>query len=159
MNPLTMNPLRLFAASCLLISGLSQAQNPKSTSDLPAYAVIEAAAAEVFENPNASKPAAELLSRFTPVKPNARAGAFIKITDVWGKSGWVRASDINLNARYVVANLPVTPIYRSADRSSSIVFEVNKEVALQALTVKDGWVQVRHSGGAIGFAPTSSFLQ
>ncbi|MBB5018172.1 SH3-like domain-containing protein [Chitinivorax tropicus] len=92
-----------------------------------------------------------VLSRATPLEVMLLDGDWAKVRDRDGTMGWLERKRLSTRSM-VVVNLKRTVVRAKADESASVLFEVEKDVLLEALErPNSGWVKVRLQNGPVGF--------
>jgi SH3-like domain-containing protein len=108
----------------------------------------------MYDAPSANGKKLFVVSQFYPVEVIVDLGAWVKVRDKSGELAWIE--NRNLVARRTVLALDRADVHEAADAAASVVFRVDKDVALELLeSVGNGWVKVRHRDGSAGFILSS----
>jgi len=92
-----------------------------------------------------------VIKRGTPVELVVHLEGWAKVRDSEGSMAWIESKHLAMR-HSVVVTAPRAQIRQSADDAASMVFEAEKNVALDYLEgVAGGWVKVRHRDGASGY--------
>lgn len=92
-----------------------------------------------------------VILRGTPVELVLTSGDWSKVRDGAGNLSWIE-SRLLASDRTVIVRAAKAQLRAAADEKSSLVFEVERDVVLELTgPPREGWVPVRHAGGATGF--------
>lgn len=92
-----------------------------------------------------------VVRRGTPVELVVNLEGWSKVRDADGGLAWIEASTL-VKRRSVIVTAARAQVRQSADEAAAIVFEAEKNVALEYLeTGSAGWIKVRHREGQVGF--------
>jgi SH3 domain protein len=104
----------------------------------------------MYDAPSANGKKLFVVSQFYPVEVIVDLGAWVKVRDKTGELAWIESK--NLVTKRTVLATDRADVRESADPSSSVVFRVDKDVALELVeTGSNGWIKVRHRDGSTGF--------
>ena len=86
-----------------------------------------------------------------PLKVVSRQGEWAKISDYEGDTGWIHTSLIGSN-NTVIVNAEKSVNMRSGPSTQSpVVADVERGVVMTKISEKDKWIEVKHSGGTVGW--------
>jgi SH3 domain protein len=104
----------------------------------------------MYDTPSANGKKLFVVSQFYPVEVIVDLGAWVKVRDKTGELAWIESK--NLVTKRTVLATDRADVRESADPSASVVFRVDKDVALELVeTGSNGWIKVRHRDGSTGF--------
>ncbi|HRC59955.1 MAG: hypothetical protein KA271_03425 [Propionivibrio sp.] len=87
----------------------------------------------------------------TPVEVVVRLEGWSKVRDAEGGLAWIEQTYLS-DKHSVIVTADRADVRRKADDSSSLVFEAEKNVALEFVEMAPGgWIKVRHRDGASGY--------
>lgn len=125
-----------------------------TTLALPALAVeyrTVDSAAILYDAPSQRGSKLFVVRRSTPVEVVVQLEGWSKVRDADGGLAWIEAKYL-AKRRTVIVTASRAVIRQSAEESASIVFEAEKNVALDFLeSLAGGWIKVRHRDGTTGF--------
>lgn len=114
------------------------------------YRTIETATV-LFDAPSQRGARLFVIKRGTPVELVVHLEGWAKVRDAEGGLAWLETKYLG-KRRAVIVTVARAQIRQTADESSPLVFEAEKNVALDYLeTVPGGWARVRHRDGQSGF--------
>ena len=120
----------------------------------PALAVefrTVATAAVLYDAPSPRGKKLFVIQRDTPVELVVHLEGWAKVRDSEGSMAWIESKHLAMR-HSVVVTAPRAQIRQGADEAAAMVFEAEKNVALDYLEgVAGGWVKVRHRDGASGY--------
>jgi SH3-like domain-containing protein len=121
---------------------------------LPAWAVeyrTVDAATVLYDAPSQRGSKLFVIKRNTPVELVVNLEGWAKVRDAEGGLAWIEKKFL-VEKRMVIVNVSRAEIRQKADESAPLVFEAEKNVALDYLeTAPGGWVKVHHRDGSAGF--------
>ncbi|EXI78058.1 MAG: SH3 domain protein [Candidatus Accumulibacter appositus] len=121
---------------------------------LPALAVefrTVATATVLYDAPSPRGKKLFVIKRDTPVELVVLLEGWAKVRDSEGGMAWLESKYLAMR-HSVVVTAPRAQIRQSADESADLVFEAERNVALDYLeAAASGWVKVRHRDGASGY--------
>ena len=121
---------------------------------LPAWAVeyrTVDAATVLYDAPSQRGSKLFVIKRDTPVELVVSLEGWAKVRDAEGGLAWIEKKFL-VERRMVIVSVSRAEIRQKADESAPLVFEAEKNVALDYLeTAPGGWVKVHHRDGATGF--------
>jgi SH3-like domain-containing protein len=121
---------------------------------LPAWAVeyrTVDAATVLYDAPSQRGSKLFVIKRGTPVELVVSLEGWAKVRDAEGGLAWIEKKFL-VEKRMVIVNVSRAEIRQKADESAPLVFEAEKNVALDYLeTAAGGWVKVHHRDGSTGF--------
>jgi SH3-like domain-containing protein len=121
---------------------------------LPAWAVeyrTVDAATVLYDAPSQRGSKLFVIKRDTPVELVVSLEGWAKVRDAEGGLAWIEKKFL-VEKRMVIVNVSRAEIRQKADENAPLVFEAEKNVALDYLeTAAGGWVKVHHRDGATGF--------
>jgi SH3-like domain-containing protein len=104
----------------------------------------------MYDAPSTSGKKLFIVSQFYPVEVIVDLGAWVKVRDKAGELAWIESK--NLATKRTVLATERADVRESADASASIVFRIDKDVALEIVELAgNGWIKVRHRDGATGY--------
>lgn len=127
---------------------------------LPANALefrsIAPAKAILYDAPSLEASKLYILSQSYPVELIVNLNNWVKVRDAAGTLSWVESK--SLSSKRTVLVLAKTDIKAAEDTTSALVATVEKDVVLELLpiTVKNGWVKVKHRDGVTGFVQVTN---
>ena len=127
---------------------------------LPASALefrsIAPAKAILYDAPSLEASKLYILSQSYPVELIVNLNNWVKVRDAAGTLSWVESK--SLSSKRTVLVLAKTDIKAAEDTTSALVATVEKDVVLELLpiTVKNGWVKVKHRDGVTGFVQVTN---
>jgi len=121
---------------------------------LPAWAVeyrTVDAATVLYDAPSQRGSKLFVIKRDTPVELVVSLEGWAKVRDAEGGLAWIEKKFL-VERRMVIVNVSRAEVRQKADESAPLVFEAEKNVALDYLeTAPGGWVKVHHRDGSTGF--------
>jgi SH3-like domain-containing protein len=121
---------------------------------LPAWAVeyrTVDAATVLYDAPSQRGSKLFVIKRDTPVELVVSLEGWAKVRDAEGGLAWIEKKFL-VEKRMVIVNVSRAEIRQKADENAPLVFEAEKNVALDYLeTAAGGWVKVHHRDGSTGF--------
>lgn len=91
-----------------------------------------------------------IVQRYTPVEVVVKVQGWVKVRDAEGSFAWLEKR--SLSPKRTVIATQRSAIRQSADNSAQVVFEVDKDVALELIDANPpGWAKVGHKDGQSGF--------
>jgi SH3-like domain-containing protein len=104
----------------------------------------------MYDTPSANGKKLFVVSQFYPVEVIVDLGAWVKVRDKTGELAWIESK--NLVTKRTVLATDRADVHESADSSASVVFRIDKDVALELVEPgANGWIKVRHRDGSTGF--------
>jgi SH3-like domain-containing protein len=105
----------------------------------------------MYDAPSANSKKLFVVSQFYPVEVIVDLGAWVKVRDKTGELAWIESK--NLVTKRTVLAIDRADVRESADAAASVVFRVDRDVALELVEPGGGhgWIKVRHHDGATGF--------
>ncbi len=114
------------------------------------YRTVDAATV-LYDAPSQRGSKLFVIKRDTPVELVVSLEGWSKVRDAEGGLAWIEKKYL-AERRSVIVTASRAEIHKSADASSPLVFEADKNVALDYLEAAPGsWVKVRHRDGQSGF--------
>jgi SH3-like domain-containing protein len=114
------------------------------------YRTVDAATV-LYDAPSQRGSKLFVIKRDTPVELVVSLEGWSKVRDAEGGLAWIEKKYL-AERRSVIVTASRAEIRKSADSSSPLVFEADKNVALEYLeAAPGGWVKVRHRDGPTGF--------
>ncbi|MEI7613233.1 MAG: SH3 domain-containing protein [Betaproteobacteria bacterium] len=114
------------------------------------YRTVDAATV-LYDAPSQRGSKLFVIKRDTPVELVVSLEGWSKVRDAEGGLAWIEKKFL-AERRSVIVTASRAEIRKSADASSPLVFEADKNVALDYLeAAPGGWVKVRHRDGPFGF--------
>lgn len=115
------------------------------------YVSVKKDSVNVRTGPSTSNPVYMELFAGYPLKVVNRQGEWAKVTDYEGDTGWIHTSLIGKN-NTVIINAKKSVNMRSAPSTqSAVVADVERGVVMSKVGEKGKWMQVKHSGGTVGW--------
>ena len=134
-------PLLFFASLSLPLSAIE-------------YRTVEAAAV-LYDAPAQRGSKLFVIKRDTPVELVVSLEGWSKVRDAEGGLAWIEKKYL-LEKRSVIVTAERAAVRQKAEEGSPLVFEAEKNVALDYLeTLPGGWIRVRHRDGPSGFVRAS----
>lgn len=129
--------LTLACVSCQLASAIE-------------YRTVEAATV-LYDAPSQRGSKLFVIKRDTPVELVVSLEGWCKVRDAEGGLSWIEKKYL-AERRTVIVTVSRAEIRKTADAGAALVFEAEKNVALDYLeTAPGGWAKVRHRDGQSGF--------
>ncbi len=92
-----------------------------------------------------------VIRRGTPVEMVVVLEGWVKVRDADGGLAWIESKYLSKKRTLIVAAARAQ-VRQSADEAATVVFEAEKNVALDFLdNASGGWLKVRHRDGQTGF--------
>ena len=92
-----------------------------------------------------------VIRRGTPVEVVVALEGWVKVRDADGGLAWIESKFLG-KKRTLIVTASRAQIRQSADETATVVFEAEKNVALDFVdTAPGGWLKVRHRDGQSGF--------
>ncbi len=108
-------------------------------------------AAVLYDAPSQKSQKRFVIYPGTPVEVVVSVGNWIKIRDADGTLSWIEKAALSQNRTLIVRSAKAA-IRRSPDTNAPVQFEAQRDVVLELVTTRsDGWAQVRHASGQVGF--------
>ncbi|GBG15438.1 peroxiredoxin [Novimethylophilus kurashikiensis] len=118
------------------------------------YRSVSVPRAVLYDAPSAKGKKLFVVSQFYPVEVIVELGEWIKVRDKTGGLAWIESKD--LAAKRTVVAVDHADVHETADAASSVVFKVDKDVALELVEAPaNGWVKVKHRDGLTGYLPAN----
>lgn len=118
------------------------------------YRSVSVPRAIMYDTPSAKGKKLFVVSQFYPVEIIVDLGEWVKVRDKSGSLAWIESKQ--LAPKHMLVALEHGDVHESADASSSVVFKVEKDVALEMVEApENGWVKVKHRDGLIGYLPAN----
>ena len=121
---------------------------------LPAMAIefrTVDAATVLYDAPSQRGVKLFVIKRDTPVELVVNLEGWAKVRDAEGSLAWIEKKYL-ADRRTLIVTTNRAEIRQKAEESSPLVFEADKNVALDFVeNLPGGWVKVRHRDGATGF--------
>jgi SH3-like domain-containing protein len=117
---------------------------------------IVSAKAILYDAPSKEANKLYILSSGYPVEVIVNLGDWLKVRDQQGGLSWIENK--NLSGKRTVLVIENTEIKSAENVSSALLANVEKDVTLEmlSLTIKNGWVKVKHRDGVVGFVQASA---
>ena len=114
------------------------------------YRTVDAAAV-LYDAPSQRGSKLFVIRRDTPVELVVSLEGWSKVRDAEGGLAWIEKKYLS-DKRSVIVTADRAEVRQKAEESSPLVFEAEKNVALDYVeTMPGGWVKVRHRDGPTGF--------
>lgn len=114
------------------------------------YRTVDSAAI-LYDAPSQKGSKLFVVRRSTPVEVVVQLEGWSKVRDADGGLAWIEAKYL-AKRRTVIVTASRAVIRQSAEESAGVVFEAEKNVALDFLeSIAGGWIKVRHRDGTTGF--------
>lgn len=114
------------------------------------YRTVDSAAI-LYDAPSQKGSKLFVVKRSTPLEVVVQLEGWTKVRDADGGLAWIEARYL-AKRRTVIVTASRAVIRQNAEESASVVFEAEKNVALDFLeNVAGGWIKVRHRDGTTGF--------
>jgi SH3-like domain-containing protein len=125
---------------------------------LPGYAIeyrTVDAATVLYDAPSQRGSKLFVVRRETPVEVVVSLEGWSKVRDADGRLTWIEKKFL-AERRSVIVTADIADVRQKAEEGSPLVFEAEKNVALEYLeAAPGGWIKVRHRDGASGFVRSS----
>lgn len=95
-----------------------------------------------------------LLSRYSPAEVVVNLGNWIKIRDRSGGLYWTPSKNLG-TARTVVVIANLADVRQAPDANAPIVFQAERDVALELVEIRGAWLKVKHRDGQTGYVLAS----
>lgn len=119
------------------------------------FRAVTAERAVLFDAPSLQGKKLHVVGRYFPVEVLVGLDTFVKVRDSSGELFWIEKKNLG-TARTVVVTASRADIRQAPDKNSPLVFQAEREVALELLEVgRDGWAKVRHPDGLSGYVVAS----
>ncbi|WP_163336706.1 SH3 domain-containing protein [Desulfopila sp. IMCC35008] len=122
---------------------------------VPAYAAeyvsVNKDNVNVRTGPSTKNPVYMELFAGYPLKVTQRSGEWAKISDFEGDSGWIHNSLIGKNDTVIINAKESVNMRSGPSTTSPVVADVERGVIMKKIGEKGKWLQVRHSGGTVGW--------
>ncbi|MBK7423467.1 MAG: SH3 domain-containing protein [Propionivibrio sp.] len=114
------------------------------------YRTVDAVAV-LYDAPSQRGSKLFVIRRDTPVEVVVSLEGWSKVRDAEGGLAWIEKKYLS-EKRSLIVTVDRAEVRQKAEESSPLVFEAEKNVALEYLeTVPGGWIRVRHRDGQSGF--------
>jgi SH3-like domain-containing protein len=111
--------------------------------------------AVLYDAPSEKAQKLFIAERYYPLEVIVNLESWAKVRDVSGSLAWIQKSSLS-QARYVIVTADVADIHQSPDLNSTVVFQAQKDVALELVELTgSNWVKVRHKDGQTGYVQIS----
>lgn len=137
-----LRPFVAAGAACLLLS---------STVVAAEYASVKKDNVNVRSGPSTGKPVFMELFAGYPLKILQRQGEWAKVSDYEGDTGWIHTSLIGKNNTVIINAKKSVNMRSGPSTQSPVVADVERGVVMTKIDQKGKWLQVKHSGGTIGW--------
>lgn len=107
--------------------------------------------ANVRTGPGTKYPVAMELFKGYPLKVLKQKGEWYKVTDYEKDSGWIHDSIVKKNNSVIVNAKQSVNMRSNPSTKATIIADVERGVVLTRLSVRDKWVNVKHSSGTVGW--------
>ncbi|MBI1175533.1 MAG: SH3 domain-containing protein [Sideroxydans sp.] len=119
------------------------------------YVSVADQSAILYDAPSSKARKLFVVSRYMPLEPVVSLQGWVKVRDSSGALAWIAKSALS-DKRFVVVTSALADVRQSPDASSTLVFQVHQQVALEWLeSTGVGWLKVRQQNGAAGYIRTS----
>jgi SH3 domain protein len=119
------------------------------------YRSVAVNAAILYDAPSLEARKEFILSRYYPVEIIVALEKWVKVRDATGGLAWVEVKNLSPQ-RTVLVTAPMANVRQSANANAPIVFQAEKDVALDLVEfAAGGWVKVKHRDGQTGFVQIS----
>lgn len=106
----------------------------------------------LYETPSAQGRKLFIISPGTPVEVVVELDQWVKVRDPGGAINWIERKALRAERTVLVTATPSAVARQSPDGAARTSFEVAKDVVLDLVGApQNGWIQVRHRDGAIGY--------
>lgn len=95
-----------------------------------------------------------LLSRYSPVEVVVNLGNWVKIRDRNAGLYWTPSKNLG-TARTVVVVANLADVRQAPEANAPIVFQAERDVALELVEIRGAWVKVKHRDGQTGYVLAS----
>ena len=114
------------------------------------YVTVETATV-LYDAPSWQSVKLFVIKRDTPVEIVVNIKDWYKVRDWQGSLAWIEKKAVSTR-RSVIVTVDRAEIRRSANQTSALAFEAEKNVSLEYLeSAPGGWVKVKHREGQTGF--------
>ncbi|MFT3849231.1 MAG: SH3 domain-containing protein [Propionivibrio sp.] len=114
------------------------------------YRTVDAATV-LYDAPSQRGSKLYVIRRHTPVEVVVALDGWSKVRDAEGSLAWIEKKYLS-DRRSVIVTAERAEVRQKADEGSALVFEAEKNVALEYLeSAPGGWIKVRHADGQSGF--------
>mgnify|MGYP001343480107 CR=1 FL=1 len=128
----------------LVVTGFSMSANAIEYRTVDAVAVL-------YDAPSQRGSKLFVIRRDTPVEVVVSLEGWSKVRDAAGGLAWIEKKYLS-EKRSVIVTVDRAEVRQKADEGSPLVFEAERNVALEYLEmVPGGWIRVRHRDGQSGF--------
>jgi SH3-like domain-containing protein len=139
-----MSILRQVAAGVVLLS----AAGGVCAADF--ISVVEPSAI-LYDAPSLKAGKRYVVSRYMPLELVVVLDNWVKVRDSAGVLSWIEKSATS-NKRYVTVTAEQTALRQTPGDNATPIAQVMRDVALEYVEpTGDGWIKVRHAGGATGY--------
>ena len=122
-----------------------------SVADAVEYVSVSESNAILYDAPSTKAKKLFVVNRYMPFEQVVTLDSWVKVRDRSGSLYWVEKRLLS-NKRYVFALLPQVEVHAEPDFTSSRLFQVRQQVALEFIeSTGTGWVRVRHQDGNTGY--------
>lgn len=122
-----------------------------SIADETEFLSISSNAAIMYDAPSLKAEKLFIVNAYFPVQVLVKVEGWTKVKDSNDTIAWIENKFLT-ERRYVIVIVPFANIYQSADIHSSILFQVQKDVAVEWLdSSMTDWVHIRLQNGQMGY--------
>lgn len=115
------------------------------------FVSVRKSSAILYDAPSSKAKKLYVVNRYMPFEQIVTLHSWVKVRDRAGKMYWVEKRALS-NERYVFALPPLVDVRAGPTSSSSRVFQVRQQIALELLESTNlKWIKVRHHDGNVGY--------
>ncbi|QEL54303.1 SH3 domain-containing protein [Chromobacterium paludis] len=138
--------MKRLALALLLALGAAQAAQALE------FRSVKETGVALYEAPSLTAKKLFVVSRYYPVEVLSSQKEWARVRDATGGIAWIPAAALS-KQRWLLVTSPQAGVRGQAGESGKLLFTVPKDGVLEMLQPpQDGWVQVRHRDGSIGYA-------
>lgn len=79
------------------------------------------------------------------------SNGWLKVLDFDGDRGWLSPKTVQAKPTYVITKLPKTNVRKDVGPDKELVYTAEKGVILEVLGEREGWLNVKHADGDVGW--------
>jgi SH3 domain protein len=114
------------------------------------FRTVGAEAAVLYDAPSVQARKLFILSQYYPVEVIVTLDKWVKVRDASGALAWLESAKLG-EKRCVLVTAAEADIRSQPDPASPLVFQAERDVALELLAVEGAWLKVKHRDGLSGY--------
>ena len=88
--------------------------------------------------------------RYYPLEVVGESGSFLRVSDCWGRNGWIANSEVE-KTKGVVVKSAIANVRQGPGMENDIIFKAKQGVSFKVLNKQNNWLEVEHESGKTGW--------